>query len=138
MPQRASRRFGRLIISTTDQAAEAPIFDGCGIHDADKRSYGGWAIRPQRTAGRALVIGWRGAMVPWSMSTRMRIWRYRFASRVAWPIVRAMLERLGSKGAPTCDGCRLPITGVPIYGGEDAPELCRFCAPATADATAPI
>lgn len=56
-PNRA-HRFGRLFVTTARQAAGAPVVDF-----GTTRALEGWVapcivIRPRRTMGRALVIGW--------------------------------------------------------------------------------
>ncbi len=61
--------FGRLILTTCNQAANAPLADSCTSHDAEGNRYRGWAIllTPWRRAygqsksQTALVIGWNNA-----------------------------------------------------------------------------
>lgn len=70
-----TRVFGRLVLTTGSQLAEAPWLDGCRVthHDGAWTAHG-WAIRPRPTAGRTLVVAWRGRHVGPFPPRRLRGW----------------------------------------------------------------
>lgn len=78
------RQIGRFLITTTQQAAGAPLVDGGRAHAGDGRRYGVYIVLltpwrrttfADRPIQRALVVGWQNARVPCqphSLLTRSR------------------------------------------------------------------
>ena len=59
MPERFTRRgcvLGRTILTTTIQAAGAPVVDSCFVETEQGHRGGGIAIRVRPTLGRAVVV----------------------------------------------------------------------------------
>ena len=76
------RIYGRLLVTTTTQPEGAPLLDGASSRaDATgDATYGSLVLR-RPGSNRALVIGWRGARVPWLGRWRPRMIRRRLEWR---------------------------------------------------------
>jgi hypothetical protein len=59
MTGRAGRVYGRLVITTCRQPAEAPWIDQATVDLEDGRTAGGYALFPRRPGG-AFVVAWIG------------------------------------------------------------------------------
>jgi hypothetical protein len=85
------------------------------------------AARVDRDAWRA-TAAWPPPP-PRSFTSSARMLRYRATRRFGWPLAAWLLRVVNLNPAPACSLCGVPITGVGVYGGENAPELCRWCSP---------
>jgi hypothetical protein len=69
----ATRVYGRLVLTTGNQGAGAPIIDSCHITAVDGWHCAGWAIRLKRTHGRAFIIGWKTSTGASQLATYRRL-----------------------------------------------------------------